>query len=156
MAERVAARVKVTAGREEVADLRKAYARIAAAADDIKCMLDEKRFLATGETSSDGVVGGKTVTGRTADALEDVRQMLFDAEERLNALENSLLDVVQKETYATPAGGPGQTGDGRPRDESAHVPSLQDLTEIESETGIADLASHRRTRATVLYTLQGL
>lgn len=156
MEERAAVRVKATAAREEATDLRKAYARIAAAADDIEGLLDEKRFLATGDAPSGGSGGSKTVAGRMADALEAVRQLVFDAEERLNAVENSLLDVVQKETYASPAGGPGQTGDGRPRDESAHVPSLQDLTEIESETGIADLASHRRTRATVLYTLQGL
>ncbi len=139
--------------RVKVADLRKTYARIGVYADSLQQLIGEKRFLATGkDPGEDARVLGDLAT-RVADTLEVIRKLLFESEESLRSVEDSLLDLVQKEAYSA-GGRQGQGGDARPRDESAHVPSLQDLTELESETGVADIAGYRRTRATVLYTLQ--
>lgn len=139
--------------RTSAADLRRTYARISVAADSIHQLLDEKRMLATGKDREEDARAVGDMATRVGDALEDIRRWLFESEEKLMKLENLMLDPIQREAY-TQGRRQGPGGDGRPRDESAHVPALQDLAELESETGVADITGYRRTRATVLFTLQ--
>jgi hypothetical protein len=135
--------------RTETEAIRADYARMRVAIDDIDALLAVYRGLPTGRAEEEAPDQPRDLAARGATCMEGVRDRLFKNEDRLVALETTVLTIVQEHAYANE----GATAHGADthKDESWHAPPMDDLHALEAETGVAGQDGPERKRVTVMF-----
>jgi len=135
--------------RSEVEAIRKDYARMRREMDDMNELFATEQGLPTGRATDEESEQPRDLAARGARCMENLRKKLFANEDRLIAVENTLLTIMQEHAYVNGGAQPHAT-DPR-RDESWHAPPMDDLAALEAETGVAGQEGPGRMRVTVAF-----
>lgn len=120
------------------------------AMNDMNALFIAKQSLPTGRAEDDLIEMPRGLAAQGARCMENLSKMLFATEDRVTALENTVLTLMREHAYAN-GGSQANPTDAR-RDESWHVPAMEDLHALEAQTGVAGHEGPERMRVTVPFS----